>query len=193
MISKLIAYLDSGPASSAEIQLALFGRPTPKFQSTLDGMLMFGSLQTVATEKGAVRYSLPNWTPKPFAVTNPDLPSPAPKYNLEETILAVIGRDAPSTARILHRATCYLHLRPFDISFKELRDKLYEMEDNKQIFFMQPTETTDGGWYTARKQTEKKHGQQRRTAPGALQPACQEAPDAGADPGGEEDGQGDGT
>lgn len=196
MIQKIKNFLNGGTASSKEIQLAVCGKPSAQVQITLNGMVVMGQLEIVATKYG-FHYSLPGWSAKPFQLVSFLVAEPVvPKYDLEAAILAVIGRDAPTTAKILNRVTCYLHLRPFDISFKELREKLYEMEDAKKVFFLSPTETTDGGWYTAVKPKEKKHGHSRsseRRRTEELLQADAQALDAGTGGDGQEDGQDDGA
>ena len=155
-MKEILEILESSPASKEEIDRALHAKciDVTNLQAVLDGLVLFRKINL--TVRGSRwRYCLPQ-KPEPFRLTKDTPANNKPKYDLQATILAVLDHDAPSTAKVLHRATCHLHLRPFDLSFSEVRSTLYQMQEAGLVKYMAPTETTEGGWYAPRKPKVKK-------------------------------------
>ncbi len=158
-MKEVLEVLESAPGSFAEIERALAkkGISLPRLQSVLDGLVLTSRLNLIPS-KGQWKYNLPKKPKKqPFKLTEnmPEVEA-KPQYNLQEAILSVLSHDAPSTVKILHRVTCRLHLRPFDLSFSVIRSTLYQMQEAGLVKYMAPTETTEGGWYAPRKPKAKK-------------------------------------
>lgn len=152
----ILEILESSPASKEEIERALLARniTVPNLQKVLDGLVLFLKIN-LSVRGRQWRYCLPQ-KPEPFRLTKDTPANNKSKYDLQAVILAVLDHDAPSTAKVLHRVTCHLHLRPFDLSFTEVRSTLYQMQEAGLIKYMAPTETTEGGWYAPRKPKAKK-------------------------------------
>lgn len=155
----ILDILKSAPASLLEIdrELRRQGVFVENLQSILDGMVLLDLVNLTPT-KGAWRYNTRNKPKqKSFRITSAaPLKAPKPKHDLQAAILAVLDHDAPSSVRILHRVTCYLHLRPFELTFNDIRSTLYQMQDAGLVKYMAPTETTEGGWYAPRKPKVKR-------------------------------------
>jgi hypothetical protein len=155
-VKAILEILESSPASKEEIERALLAKSitVPNLQKVLDGLVLFLKINLSVRGK-QWRYCLPRST-VPFRLTKDTPASCKQKYVLQDAILAVLNHDAPSTAKVLHRVTCHLHLRPFELSFTEVRSTLYQMQEAGLVKYMAPTETTEGGWYAPRKPKVKK-------------------------------------
>ncbi len=158
-MKEVLETLESAPGSFAEISRYLSGRGivVNNLQAVLDGLVLTNTINLIPS-KGQWKYNLPKKPKKqPFKLTES---TPAvdekPKHDLQAAILAVLNHDAPSTVKILHRVTCVLHLRPFELTFNDIRSTLYQMQDAGLVKYMAPTETTEGGWYAPRKPKVKK-------------------------------------
>lgn len=176
----IIEQLKKGPATldGLKLRLEVAGVKINHLQNMLDGLVLFGDLMFTHTPStGKWWYALakePEWhcadehhmvevlskhpekkldwgrfKLNPFAEPRPVNKPRVPVT--DDQILSVIEHDAPSTAKIVHRLTNLLRRKPFEINFYDIRTALNRLQEQGEVFYLKPTQTTEGGWFKPRK------------------------------------------